>query len=360
MQDPDRGARPRVSQKTISIITPCYNEEGNVLNLYNQVREVMATRVSRYAYEHIFIDNASRDNTVAILKMIAAEDPNVKVIVNARNFGHIRSPIHALMQARGDAMIGIVADLQDPPPMIVDLIEAWENGAYCVLGIKRSSEEPGLMFWLRKQYYKYAERLSSIETIQNYTGFGLYDRKVVELVRQFDDPYPYFRGMIAEIGLPTVKILYDQPVRRFGVTKNNWYTLYDIGMLGVINYSKVPLRMATFAGFGGAVLAFFIALGYLIAKLLFWHTFDVGVAPMIIGLFFIQSLMLVFLGVMGEYVGAIYTQIQHRPYAVELDRLNFDKGFGFPRNEPVMLGGLTAGNPLATPAPSAQAVPSPS
>lgn len=323
-----------MSTKTISIITPCYNEEANVLNLYNQVREVMVG-IGRYEYEHIFIDNSSRDNTVAILKMIASQDPNVKVIVNARNFGHIRSPIHALFQARGDAMIGIVADLQDPPTMIVDLIREWENGAYCVLGIKRTSEEHSVMFWLRKQYYKLAERLSSIETIQNYTGFGLYDRKVVDLVKSFDDPYPYFRGMIADIGLPTVKLLYDQPSRKFGVTKNNWYTLYDIGMLGIINHSKVPLRLATFAGFLGALFSFLVACGYLVAKLLFWSTFVVGVAPMIIGIFFIQSLMLVFLGVMGEYVGAIYTQLQHRPYAVELERLNFETGFGSPRIAPV-------------------------
>jgi len=324
-----------VSQKTISIITPCYNEEANVLNLYNQVREVMLTLP--YEYEHIFIDNSSRDNTVPILKAIAAEDANVKVIVNARNFGHIRSPIHALFAARGDAMIGIVADLQDPPPMIVDLIREWENGAYCVLGIKRTSEENSLMFWARKQYYRIAERLSSIETIQNYTGFGLYDRKVVDLVRSFDDPYPYFRGMIAEIGLPTVKLLYDQPARKFGITKNNWYTLYDIGMLGIINHSKVPLRLATFAGFIGAALSFVIAFGYLLAKLLFWSTFVVGVAPMIIGLFFLQSIMLVFLGIMGEYVGAIYTQLQHRPYAVELERIGFDSGFGHAKPTPLTL-----------------------
>ncbi len=202
------------------------------------------------------------------------------------------------------------------------------------------------MFWLRKQYYRLAERLSSIETIQNYTGFGLYDRKVVELVRSFDDPYPYFRGMIAEIGLPTVKLLYDQPARKFGITKNNWYTLYDIGMLGIINHSKVPLRLATFAGFIGAGLSFIIAFGYLLAKLLFWSTFTVGVAPMIIGLFFIQSLMLVFLGIMGEYVGAIYTQLQHRPYAVELTRVNFELGFGYPKPKPVELNGITSGNPL--------------
>jgi len=324
-----------VSQKTISIITPCYNEEANVLNLYNQVREVMLTLP--YEYEHIFIDNSSRDNTVAILKMIAAEDANVKIIVNSRNFGHIRSPIHALFAARGDAMLGIVADLQDPPPMIADMIHEWEKGAYCVLGIKRTSEENSMMFWARKQYYKLAERLSSIETIQNYTGFGLYDRKVVDLVKSFDDPYPYFRGMIAEIGLPTVKLLYDQPARKFGITKNNWYTLYDIGMLGIINHSKVPLRFATFAGFAGGVLSFLFAFFYFLAKLLFWSTFSVGVAPMIIGVFFLQSIMLVFLGIMGEYVGAIYTQLQHRPYAVELERINFDHGFGLAQPNPLVV-----------------------
>jgi glycosyltransferase involved in cell wall biosynthesis len=323
-----------VSQKTISIITPCYNEEANVMNLYKQVRQVMAD-IGSYPYEHIFIDNHSADNTVPILKSIASQDPNVKIIVNARNFGHIRSPIHALFAARGDAVISIVADLQDPPAMIHEFIRAWENGASCVLGIKRSSEENTLMFWLRRQYYKLADRLSSVETIQNFTGFGLYDRKVVELIRSFDDPYPYFRGMIAEIGLPTVKLMYDQPVRRFGVTKNNWYTLYDIGMLGIINYSKIPLRLATFAGFAGAVVSFLTALGYLIAKLIYWKTFTVGVAPMIIGIFFIQSLLLVFLGVMGEYIGAIYTQLQHRPYAVELERINFDLPAGYPKQEVV-------------------------
>jgi len=323
-----------VSQKTISIITPCYNEEANVMNLYKQVRQVMAD-IGSYPYEHIFIDNHSADNTVPILKSIASQDPNVKIIVNARNFGHIRSPIHALFAARGDAVISIVADLQDPPAMIHEFIRAGENGASCVLGIKRSSEENTLMFWLRKQYYKLADRLSSLETIQNFTGFGLYDRKVVELIRSFDDPYPYFRGMIAEIGLPTVKLMYDQPVRRFGVTKNNWYTLYDIGMLGIINYSKIPLRLATFAGFLGAAVSFLTALGYLIAKLVYWSTFTVGVAPMIIGIFFIQSLLLVFLGVMGEYIGAIYTQLQHRPYAVELERINFELPAGYPKQEVV-------------------------
>jgi glycosyltransferase involved in cell wall biosynthesis len=320
-----------VGQKTISIMTPCYNEEENVLNLYNQVREVMVG-IGKYEYEHIFIDNSSRDNTVAILKAIAAQDKNVKIIVNARNFGHIRSPIHALFQTRGDAVIGIAADLQDPPRMIVEMVREWENGAYCVLGIKRTSEENSLMFWLREQYYKLVESISSIETIQNYTGFGLYDRKVVELVRSFEDPYPYFRGMIAEIGLPTVKLLYDQPARKFGITNNNWYTLYDIAMLGIINNSKIPLRLAVFTGFFGASVSFLVAMIYLVLKLVFWRTFSFGLAPMLVGVFFISSLQLFFLGMIGEYIGAIYTQVQKRPYAVELERINFEYPPSYPKS----------------------------
>ena len=321
-----------MSQKTISIMTACYNEEENVLNLYNQVREVMAG-IGRYEYEHIFIDNSSKDNTVAILKAIAAQDKNVKIIVNARNFGHIRSPIYGLFQARGDAVISIVADLQDPPQMIAEMVREWEKGAYCVLGIKRTSEEASLMFWLRKQYYRLVDRISSIETIQNFTGFGLYDRKVIDLVRSFDDPYPYFRGMIAEIGLPTVKLMYDQPARKFGITNNNWYSLYDIGMLGIINNSKIPLRLAALAGFFGASVSFLIAMIYLILKLAFWSTFSFGLAPMLIGVFFISSLQLVFLGAMGEYIGAIYTQVQNRPYVVELERINFENSPSFPKSD---------------------------
>ena len=307
--------------KTLSIVTACYNEEDNVEVLIDRVRQVMAT-LPEYAYEHLFIDNSSEDATVAILKRFAAEDSRIKIIVNARNFGHIRSPIHALFQATGDAIVSLVADLQDPPEMIPTLVREWESGVKMVLCIKRSSEEPGLMFWMRKQYYRLAESLSSIETFQNFTGFGLYDRRVIEIAKSFGDSYPYFRGMIAEIGLPHKKIYYDQPNRKFGITKNNWYTLYDMGMLGIINQSRVPLRMAIFAGFVGALLAFLIAMVYLVLKLLFWKTFTFGLAPMLIGVFFISSLQLVFLGILGEYVGAIYTQVQKRPYVTELERVN--------------------------------------
>jgi len=320
---------PAMNTKTISIVTACYNEEENVELLIARVRAVMAT-LPQYDYEHLFIDNSSRDQTVSILKRLATADSHIKIIVNARNFGHIRSPIHALFQATGDAIISIVADLQDPPEMIPGLIAEWEAGAWSVLCIKRSSEEPGLMFWLRKQYYKWNERLSSIEMIQNFTGFGLYDRRVIDIARSFHDPYPYFRGMIAEIGLPHKKIYYDQPNRKFGITNNNWYTLYDMGMLGIINHSRVPLRLAVLAGFAGAAGSFSVAMIYLMLKLVFWSTFTFGLAPMLIGIFFIASLQLVFLGVMGEYVGAIYTQVQQRPYTVELERVNLPVPAGAP------------------------------
>ena len=316
--------------KTISIVTPCYNEEPNVEEVYRQVRCVMAD-VGGYCYEHIFIDNASTDATVAILKRIAADDPNVKIICNARNVGHIRSPAYALLQARGDAMLLFVADLQDPPELIPEFIRWWESGISMVIGIKRTSEEASWMFFARRQYYKLAERLSNVETFQNFTGFGLYDRQVIEYVRSFGDPYPYFRGMLAEIGLPYKKVYYDQPNRRFGITKNNWYSLYDIGMLGIINYSRVPLRLATFAGFAGSAFSLVIAVAYLIAKLAFWNAFRVGTAPTLIGMFFIGSLQLLFLGVIGEYVGGIYTQVQNRPYAIERERVNFDHPAGIPK-----------------------------
>jgi len=309
--------------KTISILTPCFNEEANVEELYNRVRAVMAG-LGRYDYEHIFIDNASSDGTVAVLKRLAASDRNVKIIVNARNFGHIRSPMHALHQTRGDAVIGIVADLQDPPEMIADMVREWENGYSMVLGIKRSSAENPLMFRIRKRYYRLVNRLSSIETFENFTGFGLFDRRVVDLVKSFADPYPYFRGMIAEIGLPHTKLYYDQPARKRGITKNNFYTLYDIGMLGIINHSKVPLRLMVFAGLVGALLSFLVGFGYFIYKLAFWKNFSVGIAPLVIGIFFLGSIQLLFLGILGEYVGAIHTQVQKRPFAVEKERVNFE------------------------------------
>lgn len=306
----------------ISVITPCYNEEANVAELHARVAKAIGT-IPDLDYEHIFIDNASTDRTVELLKGIAAGDARVKVIVNARNFGHIRSPMHAMLQAKGDAVISIVADLQDPPEMIPELVARWREGNAMVLCIKRSSEEDPLMFFLRRTYYAVVERLSSITTVQNFTGFGLYDRKVVEAVRRFDDPYPFFRGMIAEIGLSMYMLPYDQPTRKRGLTKNNFYSLYDIAMLGIVNLSKVPLRLVTALGFGSACLSFLAGLSYLLYKLIFWSQFNVGVAPLVIGLFFLGSVQLVSLGIIGEYVGAIHTHVQKRPYVIEKERIGF-------------------------------------
>jgi len=309
--------------KTISILTPCYNEEANVEEVYTQVRDVMAG-LGRYRYEHLFIDNCSTDRTVELLKRIAGKDTNVKVVVNARNFGHIRSPMHALYQTCGDAVIGIVADLQDPPGMIVDFVREWEAGYPMVLAIKRTSGENPLMFWIRKKYYRLINRLSSSETFENYTGFGLYDRRVVDIVKSFNDPYPYFRGMIAEIGLPHKQLYYDQPARKRGFTKNNFYSLYDMAMLAITNLSKVPLRLVTFTGFDSAALCLMVAFGYMVYKFLFWNNFSVGTAPLVIGIFFFSSVQLISVCLLGEYVGSIHTQVQKRPYVVERERVNFE------------------------------------
>ena len=315
--------------KTISVVTGCYNEEDNVEELYNRVRQAML-QAGRYRYEHIFIDNSSEDRTVEILKSIARRDHNVKVIVNARNFGHIRSPHHALMQAQGDAVISIVADLQDPPTLIPEMIAKWEEGYSMVLCIKKSSEENSLMFWVRKQYYQLVQRLSQLKTFQNFTGFGLYDRRVIEAVRSFGDPYPYFRGIIAEIGLPHYELYYDQPVRKRGITKNNFYSLYDLAMLGITNLSKVPLRLVTALGFLSSILSLLAGLSYFAYKLLFWNSFSIGIPPLIIGLFFLGSVQLVSMGILGEYLGAIHTQVQKRPHVTEKERVNFEYAPGEP------------------------------
>lgn len=309
--------------KLISIVTPCYNEEENVQELYSRVKGIMSS-LSDCDYEHIFIDNSSTDKTVEILRGIAAKDRNVKVIINTRNFGHIRSPQYALRQTKGDAVIHIVADLQDPPEMIADFIKKWEEGYKIVIGVKEKSEESPFFFFIRKIFYSLIGRLSEISLIKNFTGFGLYDRKVIEILRQIDDPYPYFRGLICDIGYERAEIPYVQPTRKRGFTKNNFYTLYDMAMLGITNHSKVPLRLAMMTGFAVGLLSLIVAFGYFVYKLIYWDNFSVGTAPLVIGLFFFAAVQLFFIGIIGEYIGAIHTQVLKRPLVIEKERINFD------------------------------------
>ncbi len=309
--------------KLISIVTPCYNEEENVEQAYKEVKSVFDS-LPDYSYEHIFIDNASKDRTVSILKEIAKEDKNVKIIVNTRNFGHIRSPYHAMLQASGCAVVAMAADLQDPPTIIKDFIKKWEAGYKIVIGVKKKSEENLFMFLIRKFYYNLIDRIAETEHIKNFAGFGLFDKSFIDILRRLDEPYPYFRGLVAEMGYERFEIEYEQPERKKGRTKNNFYSLYDIAMLGFVNHSKIPLRFASFAGFFGVFLSLIVAIVYFIYKLLYWSEFRVGIAPLVIGFFFFASVQLFFIGMASEYIGAIYTRVKKSPLVIEKERVNFD------------------------------------
>lgn len=311
--------------KHISIITPCYNEEENVAALSLAVANVFK-KLPQYTYEHVFIDNGSTDKTVALLKGITESDKNVKIIVNARNFGHIRSPFYGMMQCTGDAVILLVADFQDPPGMIEDFLAKWEEGYKIVIGVKNKSRENPLMFAVRKMFYNLLSKASGggdEAPVKNFTGFGLYDQQFISVLRTLDDPYPYFRGLITELGFNRYEINYTQPQRAGGKTKNNFFTLYDMAMLGFTNHSKLPLRLSAFIGFFSAAISLLVAVGYLVYKLIYWDRFQVGTAPMVIGIFFFSSVQLFFIGIIGEYIGAINTQIRKRPLVIEKERINF-------------------------------------
>ncbi len=288
--------------------------------LYERVRAAMQS--FNYEYEHLFIDNASTDHTVEKIRSLAEHDPRVKAIINTRNFGHIRSPYYGLLQAQGNAVVVLASDLQDPPERIPEFIKKWEEGYKVVIGVKTKSQESGWFHLLRTLYYRVLRSLSEVELIEHFTGFGLYDQQVIEILRQLNDPYPYFRGLIADLGFPIARIEFIQPRRKRGITKNNFYTLYDTAMLGITGYTKIPLRLATMLGFSAAAISFMVGLVYLIYKLLFWQQFSLGSAPIVIGLFFLGSIQLLFLGVVGEYIGAIYTQVMHRPLVIEKERIN--------------------------------------
>jgi glycosyltransferase involved in cell wall biosynthesis len=311
-----------IMRKLISIVTPCYNEEANIDELYQRIVEVMS-RLD-YDYEHIFIDNCSTDSSIVKLRALAAQDNRVKLILNARNFGHIRSPYYALLQARGDAAVLIASDLQDPPEMIEEFVKKWEEGFKTVMAVKPESEESRLMFIARRAYYRFVTRISEVPLVQNATGAGLFDRAVLDILKKIDDPYPYFRGLLCEIGFPIATVPFKQPRRLRGITSNNFYTLYDIAMLGITNHSKVPLRLMVMGGALLAGLSLLAAFGFLIAKLVFWNSFQVGIAPLLISLFFFSSVQILFLGMLGEYLGSVHTKIRNMPLVVESERVNFD------------------------------------
>jgi glycosyltransferase involved in cell wall biosynthesis len=316
-----------MENKLISIVSYCYNEEENVTEIYEQVKVIFAEQLNDYVYEHIFIDNASTDQTVELLKDIAKKDKNLKIIVNARNFGHIRSPMHGLMQARGDVVITLVADLQDPPEMLVDFVRGYEEGYNIVLAVRESSQERGLIYKVRGLYYRLLKKISDTEIYENFNGYGLYDRKTIQALQRIieTDAYPFFRGMISEIGYKVKKIPFHQPIRAKGVTKNNFYTLYDNGILGLINNSKVLLRLSIFIGFIIGFLSIIVGIFYFVKKLMYWDSFSLGLAPMLIGGSLMFSVVLFFIGILGEYTGQIYTQTLNRPLVFEKERINFEE-----------------------------------
>ncbi len=313
-----------MDNKKISVMIPCYNEEENVRPIYEAVRDELVRSCPAYDYEILFIDNKSQDRTRQIIREICAEDRRVRAIFNVKNFGQFNSPFHGLLQTTGDCTICMCADFQDPPELIPQFVAAWEAGYKVVIGRKTKSRENALLYWLRGLYYKAIRRMSSTEMIEQFTGFGLYDKSFVQTLRELKDPTPFMRGIVAELGPERKEIEYEQPRRRAGKTHNNWYTLYDAAMLSFTSYTKAGLRLATFLGFFVALLSFLIGLFYLVAKLLFWNRFAAGYAPTMIVVFFMGGVQLAFLGFLGEYVMAINTRIMNRPLVVEEERINFD------------------------------------
>lgn len=305
----------------ITIITPTYNEEENIVDLYYAIKKEFKNL--KYDYEHLVIDNSSSDKTVDLLRPLAKKDKKLKIIINARNFGHTKSPYYALTQTDSDAVILIAADFQDPPALITKFIRSWERGFKVALAVKESSQENFIMFNIRKFFYSLISKISDIELIKNATGAGIYDRDVINVLKTLQEPNPYFRGLLCEIGYPIDKITFKQPKRNKGITKNNFYTLYDLALLGITNHSKVPIRVMSIVGFTLSILSIFVAIIFLILKVLFWDAFDLGTAPIIIGIFFFGAIQTFCLGLIGEYIGSIHTNVRNFPLVVEKERINF-------------------------------------
>lgn len=311
-------------RQTISVMIPCYNEEENARPIYEAVRDELINSCPEYDYEILFIDNKSIDRTRDIIRRICEEDPHVKAIFNVKNFGQFNSPFYGMLQTAGDCTITMCADFQDPPELIPQFVSAWEEGYKIVIGKKTRSKENPFMYWARGRYYKMLKKMSTTEIIEQFTGFGLYDKSFVNTLRELKDPTPFMRGIVAELGPERKEIEYEQPKRRAGKTHNNFFSLYDAAMLSFTSYTKNGLRIATFAGFIIAFISFIFGLVYLIAKLIAWNSFAAGYAPTMIIVFFMGGLILAFMGFMGEYVMAINARVMNRPLVVEEERINFD------------------------------------
>ena len=311
--------------KTISIVVPCYNEEENVIPLSRAITALFEKELADYRYELIFIDNDSRDRTRELLRGLCQSDPDIKAIFNAKNFGQFNSPYYAMLQTSGDCTILMAADFQDPVEMIPQYVREWESGYKIVIGIKKSSQENKFMYWLRGCYYKLIKKLSDVEQIEQFTGFGLYDAKFIQVLRGLNDPTPFLRGIVAELGFKRKEIPYEQPLRRAGKTSNNFYRLYDSAMLSITSYTKVGLRLATIFGSICAGLSMVVALVYLVMKLIWWDRFPAGMAPMLIGMLFLGSIQIFFIGLLGEYIMSINQRVMKRPLVIEEERLNFGR-----------------------------------
>ena len=310
--------------KTISIVIPCYNEEENVEVMADSLRQLFQKELSHYQYEILFIDNDSQDTTREKIRRLCAEDKGIKGIFNAKNFGQFNSPYYGMLQSSGDCTVLMAADFQEPVEMVPKFVKEWENGYKIVAGIKTTSKENKFMYWLRGCYYKMIKRLSDVEQIEQFTGFGLYDARFIQVLRDLDDPTPFLRGIVAELGFRSKEIPYEQQLRRAGKTSNNFYRLYDAAMLSVTSYTKVGLRLATFIGGFSCIISMIVGFVYLIMKLIWWYRFPAGVAPMLVGMLFLGSVQVFFIGMVGEYVLSINQRVMRRPLVVEEERLNFE------------------------------------
>ena len=309
--------------KVISILIPTYNEEENVIPLYDAIREEFSKELPGYDYEILFIDNCSKDSTREKLISLCNQDKKVKAIFNARNFGQNNSPFYGILQTTGDCTISMCADFQDPVEMIHLFVKEWENGYKIVTGIKTSSKESSFMYALRTLYYKMIKKFSDVEQIEHFTGFGLYDKSFVQVLRQLDEPSPLMRGLVAELGYRRKDIEYEQPLRRAGISHNNFYSLYDVAMLSITSYTKIGLRLAVFSGTLIGFLSIIVGFVYLVLKLIYWDQFPAGTAPMLIGMMFLGAVQLFFIGFIGEYILAINQRVMKRPLVIEEKRVNF-------------------------------------